>query len=80
MMLLMELIHSNQLFSLRKINEFFLKKNKTINYSFVMGSFSQKIGDHFQHFPIDTWQDELKIGNKFGFDDYPDIAGAIDKF
>lgn len=47
---------------------FFLKKNKKINYSFVMGRFSKKIGDHFQYFPIETWQDELKIGNKFGFD------------
>ena len=47
---------------------FFLKKKTTINYSFVMGRFSQKIGNHFQYFPIDTWQNELKIGNKFGFD------------
>ena len=41
---------------------FFLKKKTTINYSFVMGRFSQKIGNHFQYFPIDTWQNELKIG------------------
>ena len=47
---------------------FFSKKIKKINYSFVMGRFSQKIGDHFQYFPIETWQDELKIGRKFGFD------------
>ncbi|MDA9658352.1 sugar phosphate isomerase/epimerase [Candidatus Pelagibacter sp.] len=47
---------------------FFLKKKTTINYSFVMGRFSKKIGDHFQYFPIDTWQNELKVGNKFGFD------------
>lgn len=33
-----------------------------------MGRFSKKIGDHFQYFPIDTWQNELKVGNKFGFD------------
>jgi len=33
-----------------------------------MGRFSHKIGDHFQHFPIETWQDELKTGKKFGFD------------
>ena len=47
---------------------FFLKKKTTINYSFVMGRISQKIGNHFQYFPIDSWQNELKIGNKFGFD------------
>tara|TARA_B100000780_G_scaffold278899_1_gene254262 strand:- start:1853 stop:2686 length:834 start_codon:yes stop_codon:yes gene_type:complete len=47
---------------------FFLRKIKTINYSFVMGRFSKKIGDHFQYFPIETWQDELKLGKKFGFD------------
>ena len=47
---------------------FFSKKIKKINYSFVMGRFSKKIGDHFQYFPIETWQDELKIGRKFGFD------------
>ena len=40
---------------LKKIDEFFFKKT-TINYSFVMGRFSPKIGNHFQYFPIDTWQ------------------------
>ncbi len=47
---------------------FFFKKIKKISYSFVMGRFSKKVGDHFQYFPIETWQHELKTGHKFGFD------------
>ena len=46
----------------------FKKKLKKINYSFVMGRLSEKIGEEFQYFPIDTWQKELQIGKNFGFD------------
>ena len=33
-----------------------------------MGRFSKKIGNHYQYFPIETWQNELQMGKKFGFD------------
>ena len=33
-----------------------------------MGRLSEKIGEEFQYFPIDTWQKELQIGKNFGFD------------
>ena len=46
----------------------FKKKLKKINYSFVMGRLSRKVGGEFQYFPIDTWQEELQIGKDFGFD------------
>jgi len=46
----------------------FKKKLKRINYSFVMGRLSDKIGGEFQYFPIDGWQKELKIGKNYGFD------------
>ena len=46
----------------------FKKKLKQINYSFVMGRLSDKIGGEFQYFPIEGWQKELEIGNRYGFD------------
>ena len=47
-----------------------LKKNKKnfFKFSFVMGRFSEKIGDKFQYFPIDNWQKETEYGKKFNFD------------
>lgn len=46
-----------------------IKKNsKKIKYSFVMGRLSQKIGDKYQHFPIDNFQDEIISAKKFNFD------------
>ena len=33
-----------------------------------MGRFSKKIGGQFQYFPIESWQDEIKMGKKYGFD------------
>ena len=33
--------------------------------SFVQGRFSQ-IGSYFQYFPIDNWENELKVANKIG--------------
>jgi L-ribulose-5-phosphate 3-epimerase UlaE len=46
----------------------FKKKLKRINYSFVMGRLSDKIGGQFQYFPIEGWQKELEIGKRYGFD------------
>ena len=46
----------------------FKKKLKQINYSFVMGRLSDKIGGEFQYFPIEGWQKELEIGKRYGFD------------
>ncbi len=42
--------------------------SKKIKYSFVLGRFSKKIGDKYQFFPIDNWQNELAIAKKFNFD------------
>ena len=36
-------------------------KNKKIIYSYVMGRLSKKIGDKYQYFPIDNWQNEINI-------------------
>ena len=33
-----------------------------------MGRLSQKIGDKYQHFPIDNFQDEIISAKKFNFD------------
>lgn len=46
----------------------FKKRLKRINYSFVMGRLSDKVGGEFQYFPIDAWQKELEIGKNYGFD------------
>ena len=43
-------------------------KNKTFNLSYVMGRFSKKIGEKFQYFPIDNWQNEINIAKKLRFD------------
>ena len=46
-----------------------IKNNsKKIKYSFVMGRLSKKIGDKFQYFPIDNWQNEIRTAKKFNFD------------
>lgn len=45
-----------------------LNKNSNIKYSFVMGRFSKKIGDKYQHFPIDNWQNEILQAKKHNFD------------
>ena len=42
--------------------------SKKIKYSFVLGRFSKKIGNKYQHFPIDNWHSELAIAKKFSFD------------
>jgi hypothetical protein len=42
--------------------------SKKIKYAFVLGRFSKKIGDKYQFFPIDNWQNELGIATKFSFD------------
>lgn len=34
----------------------------------MIGRLSEKIGERFQYFPINTWQKELAIGRKLGFD------------
>ena len=44
-----------------------MKKNKKIYFSFVMGRLSKKIGNHFQYFPIDNWQNEISLSKKFNF-------------
>jgi sugar phosphate isomerase/epimerase len=43
-------------------------ENKKFNLSYVMGRFSKKIGEKFQHFPIDNWQNEIDIAKKLKFD------------
>lgn len=43
-------------------------KKSNIKYSFVMGRFSKKIGDKYQHFPIDNWQNEILHAKKHNFD------------
>ena len=43
-------------------------KNKKINYSYVLGRFSEEIGSKFQYFPINSWQEDLKNAKKFKFD------------
>lgn len=43
-------------------------KKSNIRYSFVMGRFSKKIGDKYQHFPIDNWQNEILHAKKHNFD------------
>ena len=45
-----------------------LKKIKKYKYSVVMGRFSEKIGDKYQHFPIDNWQNEILVAKKYNFD------------
>tara|TARA_B100000989_G_scaffold81467_3_gene58189 strand:- start:6871 stop:7701 length:831 start_codon:yes stop_codon:yes gene_type:complete len=45
-----------------------LKKYSKINYAFVLGRLSKKIGDNFQYFPVESWENEIKLGRKFGFD------------
>ena len=47
-----------------------IEKNNlnSVNVSYVMGRFSKKIGNKFQHFPIDNWQKEIIIAKKFNFD------------
>ncbi len=45
-----------------------LNKNSNIKYSFVMGRFSKKIGDKYQHFPIDNWQKEILYAKRYNFD------------
>ena len=40
---------------------------KKIKYSFVMGRLSKKIGDKYQHFPIDNFQNEIESAKKFNF-------------
>ena len=44
------------------------KKYPNVNFAFVMGRLSKKVGNNFQYFPIDNWQQELKLGRKHGFD------------
>ena len=44
------------------------KLDQNVNFAFVLGRLSKKIGNNFQYFPIDSWQNELKLGRKFGFD------------
>ena len=47
-----------------------IEKNNlnSVNASYVIGRFSKKIGNKFQHFPIDNWQKEIIIAKKFNFD------------
>ena len=42
--------------------------SKKIKFSYVMGRFSKKIGEKYQYFPIDNWQNEIGIAKKFNFD------------
>ena len=44
-----------------------MKKNKKSIFLFVMGRLSKKIGSHFQYFPIDNWQNEIRLSKKFNF-------------
>ncbi len=44
-----------------------LKKSNKLIFSYVIGRFSKKVGEKFQHFPIDSWQKDLTIAKKFGF-------------
>ncbi len=39
---------------------------KNFQLSFVQGRLSQKIGSNFQHFPINNWQNEIKLAKKIG--------------
>ncbi len=45
-----------------------LKKYPKIDYAFVLGRLSKKVGINFQYFPIENWENEIKLGKKFGFD------------
>ena len=42
-------------------------ENKKIIISYVIGRLSKQVGDKFQHFPIDNWQQDLLLAKKFGF-------------
>ena len=35
-----------------------------VELSYIIGRFSKKIGSNFQYFPIDNWEEDLKIANK----------------
>ena len=39
---------------------------KKYKLSFVQGRLSPQIGSYFQYFPIDNWENELKVANKIG--------------
>lgn len=39
---------------------------KKFHLSFVQGRLSEKVGTNFQHFPINNWQNELKVAKKIG--------------
>ena len=39
---------------------------KKYKLSFVQGRLSPQIGSNFQYFPIDNWENELKVANKIG--------------
>ena len=43
-------------------------ENKKIIISYVIGRLSKQVGDKFQHFPIDNWQQDLLLAKRFGFD------------
>lgn len=43
------------------------KSKKNINYSYVIGRFSEKTGAYFTYFPIKNWHNEFKYAKKFGF-------------
>tara|TARA_B100001063_G_C16776848_1_gene566275 strand:+ start:3524 stop:4339 length:816 start_codon:yes stop_codon:yes gene_type:complete len=40
---------------------------KKLSLSYVQGRLSKKVGDKFQYFPIDNWQNEFYLANKIGF-------------
>ena len=44
-----------------------IKKYNKVFTSYVIGRFSKKVGDKYQYFPIDSWQRDITLAKKFGF-------------
>lgn len=44
-----------------------IKKYNKVFTSYVIGRFSKKVGDKYQYFPVDSWQRDITLAKKFGF-------------